>query len=59
MGILMQDHIRIGTRASRLALAQTQLFIDALSAKLDFTYEIIKINTTGDKIQDKKVYKII
>ena len=51
-------HIRIGTRMSQLALAQTQMFIDVLSAKMEFTYDIVKINTTGDKIQDKKLYDI-
>ncbi|MES2214764.1 MAG: hydroxymethylbilane synthase [Pseudomonadota bacterium] len=51
-------HIRIGTRASSLALAQTNLFIGQLQQKLSFTYEIIKIVTSGDKIKDKPLYDI-
>lgn len=51
-------HIRIGTRASKLALKQTSMVIEAIQAQLDFTYEIIEITTTGDKIQDKPLYDV-
>jgi hydroxymethylbilane synthase len=52
-------HIKIGTRSSTLALAQVEIFINALrSHAVDFTYDVIKINTTGDIIQDKKLYEI-
>ena len=51
-------HIRIGSRASNLALAQTDLVIKTIQSHIDFTYEIIPINTTGDKIQDKPLYDV-
>ncbi len=51
-------HIRIGSRASNLALAQTNLVIKTIQSHIDFTYEIIPINTTGDKIQDKPLYDV-
>jgi len=48
--------IRIGTRASRLALTQTQMVIDALGG--GYEIEVVQITTTGDKIQDKPLYDI-
>lgn len=51
-------HIRIGTRSSNLALAQTDLVIKTIQSHIDFTYEIIPITTTGDKIQDKPLYDV-
>ena len=51
-------HIRIGSRASNLALVQTNLFIEQLSLQAEFTYEIVKITTSGDKIQDRPLYDI-
>lgn len=51
-------HIRIGTRASPLAIEQTMRFIKVLQSVVECTYEIIKIVTTGDKILDKKLYDI-
>ena len=42
--------IKIGTRASPLALAQTQIIVDAISrAWPDFKISIVKITTSGDK----------
>lgn len=49
-------HIKIGTRASKLAIAQTEIFIHQLKSKADFTYEIVKIKTSGDKILDRPLY---
>lgn len=64
-------HIRIGTRASSLALTQTEIFIDAVKRFIDpnfsrfepgkcvnFTYEIVPITTSGDKIQDRPLYDL-
>lgn len=46
--------IRIGTRGSRLALAQTELFVQRLKdAYPDIICETVVIKTTGDKIQNK------
>ncbi len=46
------DVIRIGTRGSKLALAQTHLTIDAIKkAQPDVQVEIVTIETTGDKSQ--------
>lgn len=46
--------IRIGTRASQLALAQTQWVIDRISAHYpNITLGLVKIKTKGDKIIDK------
>lgn len=55
-------NIRIGTRGSKLALAQTQIFIDYcfnLFPELPENYfEIIIIKTSGDKIQNINLYDI-
>jgi hydroxymethylbilane synthase len=53
-------YLRIGTRASNLALAQTELFITQLLQHFgdSITYEIIPIKTTGDDIQDRPLYDI-
>ena len=46
--------IKIGTRGSKLALAQTNMVIDALTkANTNIECEIVVIHTTGDKILDK------
>jgi len=42
--------IRVASRASKLALTQTQMVINLLSEKTkDFQFEIIKVQTAGDK----------
>ena len=51
--------IRIGTRKSSLALAQTQMVCNALKNRFpDIKTEIIPITTKGDKILDKPLAKI-
>ncbi len=51
--------IRIGTRKSKLALAQTNLVIKELQKHFPETdAEIIHISTTGDKIQNKSLAEI-
>lgn len=46
--------LKIGTRGSPLAVAQTRLFIAALQAKHEgLTAEIVTIVTSGDRIQDR------
>jgi hydroxymethylbilane synthase len=54
----MKRPLKIGTRGSPLALAQTQLLIDALKEKnpglrAEGAVEIVKITTSGDRIQDR------
>lgn len=47
--------IRVGTRASKLALAQTQEVISLLSQKNPkISFEVVPIRTTGDKIAQKR-----
>jgi len=51
--------IRIGTRASQLALAQTQWVIDRISAHYpNITVDLVKIKTKGDKIIDRPLSDI-
>jgi len=43
--------IRVGTRGSRLALAQTKTVIDALSARTDgLEFQVVTIKTLGDRL---------
>lgn len=53
----MSNHIKIGTRASKLALWQAY-HIEDLLHKQGVTTEIIKIETKGDKILDRALSKI-
>lgn len=56
--------IRVGTRGSKLALKQTEIFIEKLKNELkklgerEPEFEIIKIKTKGDKILDSPLSKI-
>ena len=51
--------IRIGSRGSTLALAQTRLVADALAAaRHGLTCEIVRITTTGDRLRDKPLPEI-
>jgi hydroxymethylbilane synthase len=50
-------HIRIGTRKSKLAIAQAHEVAQKIG-QLGHTYEIVTILTTGDKIKDKNLYDI-
>lgn len=46
--------MRIGTRGSRLALAQTALVMDALGKKAPgVAFEVVRIKTTGDILSDR------
>jgi hydroxymethylbilane synthase len=55
----MTKALRIGTRGSPLALQQTQVVVDLLTAvRPDVPIEIITIRTTGDKIVDVPLAKI-
>jgi hydroxymethylbilane synthase len=50
----MTKPLKIGTRGSPLALAQTKLLISSLQAKHPgLTAEIVTITTSGDRIQDR------
>ena len=54
----MRKVMRIGTRKSELALAQTRLFIEVCkAAEPGFSYEIVEMSTTGDRILDKPLYE--
>ncbi|SHE31831.1 hydroxymethylbilane synthase [Alkalibacter saccharofermentans] len=51
--------IRVGSRGSKLAIAQAQIFLESVKEKhKEFEYEIKIIKTTGDKIQDVSLDKI-
>lgn len=51
--------VRIGTRKSKLALAQTEMFANALKKRFDdIETEIVCISTKGDKILDKPLAMI-
>lgn len=53
----MDRVMRIGTRRSALALAQTRMFIEACRAVDDTAgYEIVEISTAGDRILDRPLY---
>lgn len=55
----MKSHITVGTRGSKLALAQAELVINALNAiHTDLEFETKIIKTTADKILDKQLTKI-
>lgn len=50
----MPKHLRIATRKSPLALQQTQLFADALTAHWpDLTVELVPMSTQGDELLNK------
>lgn len=50
----MMKKLKIGTRASPLALAQTELFIASLRQHHpELSCEVVKITTSGDRIQDR------
>lgn len=51
-------HLKIGSRQSQLAVTQAEIFCKELDKVGNFTYEIIKIKTSGDKILDKPLYDI-
>ncbi|MCI7767126.1 MAG: hydroxymethylbilane synthase [Oscillospiraceae bacterium] len=51
--------IRIGTRKSRLALAQTEMVVRALkSSRPDIETEIVEISSKGDRITDRPIHEI-
>lgn len=51
--------LKVGTRASPLALAQTEIVRKKLSQAFDFIdIEAVPIKTTGDKIQDRTLAKV-
>ncbi len=55
----MKNHIRIGTRGSKLALYQAYRVKDALESTYpEKTFEIVIIKTKGDKILDVPLSKI-
>jgi hydroxymethylbilane synthase len=55
----MPRSIRIGTRGSALALQQTQIVVDLLTAAWpDLTVDVVEIRTIGDRIQDVPLAKI-
>ncbi|MDR2534966.1 MAG: hydroxymethylbilane synthase [Treponema sp.] len=51
--------IRVGSRESRLAVIQSELLIERLRQVYpDYTFELVLMKTTGDKILDKPLDKI-
>ncbi len=53
----MSDHLRIGTRASELALRQARLVGNALESR-GISYELVTFTTTGDKRIDEPLSSI-
>ncbi|MEW6381087.1 MAG: hydroxymethylbilane synthase [bacterium] len=55
----MQELLKVGTRASKLALQQTRWVISQLEdINPDLQFEIVEVKTTGDKILDVPLAKI-
>jgi hydroxymethylbilane synthase len=55
----MQLKIRVGTRGSKLALAQTEILLKSLTKKYEsLECEIVVIKTKGDLVQDVNLDKI-
>ena len=52
LAMAQRKPLRLGTRGSRLALAQAELVRDALS-KAGSVCELVSIKTSGDRIQDR------
>ncbi|WMJ88061.1 hydroxymethylbilane synthase [Anaerocolumna sp. MB42-C2] len=50
----MKQHIKIGTRKSKLAMVQTEMVVDAIKkANPDIEIELVPMTTMGDQILDK------
>jgi len=57
--ILVKEHIKIGTRASQLALAQSTWTKNQIESRYPgVTVELVKIITKGDKILDVPLAKV-
>ena len=55
----MGKKIRVGSRDSQLAVAQTNLILDKIKKSYpQIEFELITMKTTGDKILDKRLDKI-
>ena len=55
----MKRTVRVGTRGSRLALAQANMVIDQLrQAHPDTTFAEVIVKTTGDKVTDVPLFKV-
>jgi hydroxymethylbilane synthase len=51
--------VRVATRPSALALRQAQIVVDMLASENEaITFEIVKISTRGDAVQDKSLSQI-
>ena len=50
----MKQHIKIGTRKSKLAMVQTEMVVKAIKkAEPDIEIELVPMTTMGDKVLDK------
>ena len=55
----MRNKIRIGTRSSHLAVAQSRLVVERLKQQQpEISCELVKIKTGGDRIKDRPLDKI-
>lgn len=53
-------HLKIGTRGSALALAQAKIVGEILKQKIShLTYELVVIETKGDRVLDKALHQIM
>jgi len=57
---MIRQQVRIGTRASKLALAQAGLMRAAIGAALgdDAAASLVRITTSGDKVQDRRLMDV-
>lgn len=55
----MSRIIRVGSRDSALAVAQTMLLVDKMQhSNPDIEFKLVTMKTTGDKILDRNLYDI-
>jgi hydroxymethylbilane synthase len=55
----MPRHIKVGTRASKLARIQTEILIAHLSKQCpDATFEVVLVTTSGDKVRDRPIAEV-
>jgi len=52
------EKIKLGTRASKLALAQAEIVANKIKTATGLDTEIVKVITSGDKITDKPLYDV-
>lgn len=54
----MKKLLRVGTRGSLLARAQTSMILKEIESKCDVSFEVITIKTQGDKVTNKPMWQL-